>query len=264
MNKPIIGMAYSDCATRDHEMRVRTYCTHKYYWALQKAGAQVVLLPPVSEDTDFERALSLVDGLLLPGGEDIDPVWQAEDPIPGLGLMNPWRDEYELRLAKTCYERKIPVLGICRGIQIMAVALGGTLHQDIKGLPGVVKHEQQAPRWYPSHEVKLDAASVLYQWLANVTSPESSCSRVNVKKSAPHRSSRTIRVNSFHHQMVKQVPKGCRAVAHSGDRLIEALEATARDRVFVGVQWHPEELFDSDPCSRALFEGFVKAVQAAR
>ncbi len=262
MRKPVIGMAYSDCATRDHEMRVRTYCTHKYYQALQKAGAQVILLPPVSDDTDFENALLMVDGVLLPGGEDIDPIWQGEAPVPGLGLVNPWRDEYELRLAKTCYDCSIPLLGICRGIQVMAVALGGKLHQDIKTLPEVLKHEQQAPRWYPSHEVEVESPSLLSSWLFSTPREASRIPRRTTRKEAYEQSTRKIRVNSFHHQTVKVVPEGCRVTAYAPDRQIEAIEAVDTQQVYVGVQWHPEELFDSDALSRALFGGFVREVEA--
>lgn len=254
-------MTYSDCATRDHEMRVRTYCTHKYYQALQKAGAQVILLPPVSNEEELECALLMVDGVLLPGGEDIDPMWQGEAPVPGLGVVNPWRDEYELRVARACYQSSIPLLGICRGIQVMAVALGGKLHQDITTLPDVLKHEQQAPRWYPSHEVEVEPRSILASWLFNAPLPRLGRSRRAAKTVTEEPKPRKIRVNSFHHQTVKIVPEGCRAVAFAPDRQIEALEAVDQQQIFVGVQWHPEELFDSDEFSRAIFHGFVRQVE---
>ena len=234
MKKTVIGMTYSDCAVRDNEMRVRTYCTHKYYVALQSAGAQVLLLPPTTDDGDLEHYFQLIDGLLLPGGEDVDPRWQNEDPVSALSMVNPWRDEFELKMARMAYHRHVPTLGICRGIQVMAIALGGSVHQDIRQ-SGTFKHQQEAPRWYGSHRVSLESECLLAKWSGETSSM----------------------VNSFHHQAVNLIPQELRATGHTGDGHIEALEAKNSGKIFVGVQWHPEELSPSHESSKKLFSAFV-------
>ncbi|MFZ2958497.1 MAG: gamma-glutamyl-gamma-aminobutyrate hydrolase family protein [Candidatus Ozemobacteraceae bacterium] len=240
-SKPLIGMTYADMAVRDEGMTVRTYCGRPYYAALQKAGARVILLPPVESQDEIRALLDLVDGLLLPGGEDIDPRFQNQDPSLHLGGINPFRDWYELETARMAFARRIPTLGICRGIQIMAIALGGSVHQDLSRMDGVVQHVQNSPRWAGTHRIRIDAESVLTSWM---------------------RATDTY-VNSFHHQAVNHVPEGLRVVARSGDGLIEALESND-DRTFVGVQWHPEELAtENDPVASGLFSGFVNAVKAS-
>ncbi len=245
--RPIIGIAYADSSVRDNEMRIRTYVSRKYFHAVQKAGGDPILLPapslPQSNDSRkyyeyfAKRYLSIVDGLLLPGGEDVHPKYQNEDPIRALDLVNPFRDEYELTLAKTAFsEYKIPVLGICRGCQVIAVALGGKVHQDIASISNM-QHSQKSPRWSPSHEVIVTEKSQLAQAL-----------KCGAK----------VFTNSFHHQAVSKVPRGFKATAKSADGIIEAIEMV-KDRFFIGVQWHPEETFDGDEYSINLFNSFIEA-----
>jgi putative glutamine amidotransferase len=233
MRKPLIGIAYSDAAVRDNEMRMRTYVSRKYYQALQSAGAEVILLPPVECEESCRRYLDIIDGLLLPGGEDVDPRFQNEEPAVKLGMINPFRDKYELMLAKMAFESSTPTLGICRGVQVMAIALGGAVYQDISEVQSV-KHSQEAPRWATSHKVSIDPSSKLASWLK----------------------SNEVFTNSFHHQAVKKVPEGTRQVAAAGDGICEAIES-CDSRLFVGVQWHPEETRVSDQASKCLFESFV-------
>ncbi len=230
--KPLIGMAYGDVAIRDEQMKIRTYCTRKYYQALQKAGAAVILLPPCPE-TELGRYLDLVDGILLPGGEDVHPRFQGEDPIPALGLVNPFRDEFELALAREAFSRGVPTLGICRGAQVVAIAMGGSVHQDIVGISRI-QHTQAAPRWSPSHKVSVKSGSILREWLGTAE----------------------LFTNSFHHQAVNRVPKGFRVVATTSDGSIEAIESKG-GKVCIGVQWHPEETVNSDTFSLKLFGGFL-------
>lgn len=238
---PLVGITYSDTAFRDQEMRLRTYVTRKYFQAVQRAGADVILLPPSMQPTTWQRYLDLIDGLLLPGGEDIDPRYMAEDPSPHLGLVNPLRDVFELEMARLAYAARKPTLGICRGVQVMAVALGGKLHQHVPDLPKAIQHSQQGPRWSTSHRVRVEPGSRLATWLGTTE----------------------LFTNSFHHQAVRHPPAGLKVVAVAGDGLPEALEAVD-GRIFVGVQWHPEETCLSDEPSRRLFREFVAALGSPR
>lgn len=235
--RPLIGITYADNALRDNEMRIRTYVSRKYYQALQTAGADVIMLPPTDSDKTIERYLNLVDGLLLPGGEDVDPRYQGEDPHPMLGAVNPFRDDYEIKIASLAYEIKKPVLGICRGIQLMCIAMGGAVYQDISQIASM-QHFQKAPRWATSHRVVLSESSRLATWIGNTE----------------------LFTNSFHHQAIRNLPSELLATGTTSDEIIESIEAD--ERIFVGVQWHPEETLSSDEASQRLFKGFVGAVAA--
>ncbi len=246
--RPLIGIAYADSSVRDQEMRIRTYVSRKYYHAVQKAGGDPILLPaplllPGQESGSFfarfvERYLGMIDGLLLPGGEDVHPRFQGEDPSPALDLVNPFRDEFELMLANKAFrEFQLPILGICRGCQVLAVGLGGKVHQDIAPLAGV-QHSQKAPRWSTSHQVAVARGSKL--------------------AAALKAGNDKVFTNSFHHQAVKEVPEGFIASGKTADGIIEAVECQV-DRFCVGVQWHPEETFDGDEASRNLFAAFITA-----
>ena len=233
---PIIGMTYSDMAVRDEQMKVRTYCTRKYYVSLQQAGAQVILLPPTKDENCFAKYLEIVDGILLPGGEDVDPRYQGEDPHQSLGIVNPLRDEYEILLVKKAAAQGIPVLGICRGIQVLAMALGGSIHQDLLGIQNI-QHEQNAPRWAPSHKVELKKNSRLASWLA----------------------ADNLYTNSFHHQAVRDVPEGFRISGWTSDGVVESIEH--EELCLVGVQWHPEEMSHCEVLAARIFQEFVNDVK---
>lgn len=246
-NKPVIGIAYSDCALRDNEMRIRTYVSRKYYHAIQRSGGIALLIPAPYTDSfssDEEKQkiniehskayLKLVDGIIFAGGEDIDPAYQNEDPSPMLGSTNPFRDEFEVTLCQEAYNQEKSMLGICRGIQLMAIALGGSIYQDISKIEKV-KHSQLAPRWQPSHRIILSDDSVL-----------SKCN-----------DSSQIMVNSFHHQAVKELPEGFKVVAKASDGIIEAIEAKNGKGFCLGVQWHPEETFNTYEFSRKIFSWFI-------
>jgi putative glutamine amidotransferase len=256
--RPVIGIAYSDTAFRDQEMRLRTYVSRKYFRAVYRAGGLPVLLPaidpylnaqlqpglafPQSFDHLVDGYLGMVDGLLMPGGEDVHPKFQGEDPHPRLDLVNPFRDEFELALVKAAFNReyngkKLPLLGICRGVQVLVVALGGTVHQDISEVAGI-QHSQKAPRWETSHKVKLKAGSRLEKELG--------C--------------REFFTNSFHHQAIRDLPQGFNVAATAGDDIVEAVES-GEDRFFCGVQWHPEETYDTDEVSKKLFQALVAAAR---
>ena len=241
--RPLIGIVYSDCAMRDNDMRIRTYVSKKYSNAVLLSGGDPILLPVpfykgITKDEIIrlvERYLGLIDGILLAGGEDVHPKYQGEDPVRELGGVNPYRDEFEIVLAqKVCKDHRMPILGICRGIQVLAIALGGKVYQDISGIASV-QHSQNSPRWATSHYVYLTSDTELYK-IANVDK---------------------VMVNSFHHQAVKTVPYGFSTVAKTSDGIIEAMEYSDANRFCLGIQWHPEETIESDDFSKNIFKTFV-------
>jgi putative glutamine amidotransferase len=207
-----------------------------YVAAIEHAGAAVVLLP---WSGDVERVLELVDGLVLPGGADIDPVRYGEPDIRA-ELVKPERDEFEFSLVRLAVERDTPILGICRGAQVLNVALGGTLYTDVPtDLPTAKDHrERNVPLDSVAHDVALTPGSTLAELIE-----------------VSH-----MRVNSGHHQAIRHVAGPLRVAGLSGDGLIEAVEAPGR-RFIVGVQWHPERRWRVDGPSARLFQAFVAALQ---
>ena len=243
--RPLIGILYSDCAFRDNEMRIRTYVSRKYSNAVLLSGGDPILIPtPFTHEINTdelnrlsERYLSLVDGILLAGGEDVHPKFQNEDPIPALGAVNPFRDNFEIIVTKQAYTNSNkPILGICRGIQVLAIALGGKVHQDVTSV-AQVQHSQNSPRWVQTHFINITANTRLSKIASN----------------------NKIMVNSFHHQAVKTIPTGFEATAKTSDGIIEAIESTDKKRFCLGVQWHPEETVETDDFSKNIFKSFIKA-----
>lgn len=211
-----------------------------YVRAVAAAGA-VPLLFPVGTSLRLQAAmLKTVDGLLLSGGGDPDASWYGEEALPVQGEVIPQRDKMELHLARLALKKNIPVLGICRGAQILCIAAGGTLYQDIGDRAGV-QHCQKAPRNYPIHRVRLVEESLL--------------GRITGEKE--------IRVNSFHHQAVKTVKGGMVISAYAADGIPEAVELPGHPFA-VGVQWHPEWLVNRFPHARRLFAAFIHAAGAKK
>lgn len=215
----------------------------EYYWAIYKAGGQPLIIPYIDvEDADY--FVSVFDGIMFTGGNDIDPVFYGEAPHPKLGKINPVRDEFELKLCRLALENDKPVLGICRGVQVMNVAMGGTLYQDLGAQlqsDTPIKHWQSAPGRYGTHEVKLAAGSRINRIM------EKEC----------------ISVNSFHHQAVKEVAGAFRAAGWSRDGVIEVIESD-KYPFAVGVQWHPERMFNHEQTMLLLFKNFVEACDPGR
>lgn len=209
-----------------------------YYASIWKAGGVPVILPPTHQVELLVATLEGIDALLLSGGGDINPLYWGEEPLHELGGINPVRDRHELMLAYLAVNRQIPILGICRGMQLLNVALGGTLYQDIhKQMEGVrIKHSQELDRSYPSHTVTLLEESTLYQLLQQDK----------------------LAVNSFHHQAIQQPAPGFKATAWASDGVIEAMEST-HYKSMLAVQWHPEcFILKGDHCMLPLFEWLVK------
>ncbi len=216
-----------------------------YIESVIKAGGVPMVLPISHDPAILECMLERIDGLIMTGGEDIDPLkWFGEEPIPALGRVVPERDSFDIALIRLAVEKKIPVLGICRGHQLMNVAFGGTLYQDIpsqvKG--SNIKHRQSAPSNYGTHTINILEGSVLHKQTGKTT----------------------LVVNSFHHQAVKDIAPGFIATAHSLDGVIEAIEKKGSDRVF-GVQFHPEGFTSTNnEVFLGVFKDLVKKSRAYR
>ncbi len=213
-----------------------------YYRSILLAGGIPLIIPPYEETDNLGELLDRVDGLLLSGGADINPLLLGEEPVMELHGINPKRDAQELELTRLAANRQVPILGICRGIQVLNAALGGTLYQDIHTqMEGKrIKHDQDLDRAYPSHTVTIDTDSLLYTLF----------------------NKERLEVNSFHHQAVKTPAEGLRTVAVSPDGVIEAVESTEHKSV-IGVQWHPECFcMNNDDCMSPLFRWLVREAQS--
>ena len=200
-----------------------------YYRSVQKAGGVPVIIPPLSDTDSIINTLEHIDGLLLSGGADYNPLYANEEPIPALHGINSERDLPELLITRLAYNRQIPILGICRGIQTLAMALGGKVLQDI-GQSGI-KHSQDADRSEPTHSVTVEQGSTLF----------------NIYKQEEK-----LYVNSFHHQAVGDAGPLLRISATAPDGTIEAIESNEYKSI-LGVQWHPECLAEGLP----LFQWLV-------
>ena len=204
-----------------------------YYQSVVAAGGVPVVIPPVADADTIVNTLERVDALILSGGGDINPLWVGEQPSPKLHGINQERDLPELMTARLAYNRQIPMLGICRGIQTLAMALGGKVAQDISDVAGL-KHSQDADRSEPTHDVILEKESVISQIY----------------------NSSILHVNSFHHQAVTDAGEKFQVVARSSDGIVEAMESSEYKPI-IGVQWHPECLQDGLPLFRWLVEKAV-------
>ena len=209
-----------------------------YYQSILKAGGTPLIIPPYDDTDALINTLDYVDGILLTGGADINPLFLGEDPVKELHGINPRRDRQELLLTQLAADRQIPILGICRGIQTMNAAFGGPLYQDIHSqMAGVrIKHDQDLDRSYASHTVDIEKDTLLHQLFGTDT----------------------IAVNSFHHQAVKEAAPGFRVCAYAPDGVIEAIESTEY-KSMLGVQWHPEcFILKGDECMMPLFQWLIQ------
>lgn len=204
--RPLIGIS-ANTADIDLTLR-RVYCDQ-----IVRAGGVPMVLPPVDDAEVLINMLEGIDGLVLTGGADYNPLWYGEQPEKELHTINSTRDLPELLLTRLAFNRQIPILGICRGVQTMAIALGGNLVQDLKT---PLKHGQDAPRSEATHSVTITEGSTLYALYGQETF-----------------------VNSFHHQAVKDCGSHLHVVATAPDGVIEAVESTEQ-KALMGVQWHPE------------------------
>lgn len=244
VRKPLIGCTtYHKLADQDPPIEIIGLMP-AYIKAVELAGGLPILIPLGLSEPDLQAIFSRLDGLLLPGGGDINPVVYGEQLNPTIWGVDDERDRVELWLAKEVAQSAKPVLAICRGHQIFNVALGGTLWSDINSqMPDALKHDYYKirPRHELIHEVTITADSLLARSLGKT---------------------KTM-VNSLHHQGVRQLGSGLTAVATAPDGLIEASELPGHPFA-LSVQWHPENLVENDSAMLDLFRAFVQAAVSSQ
>jgi len=219
---------------------VRVRLNDAYVRAIAAVGLVPLVVPPLDAST-AAAVLDAVHGLVLTGGEDIDPAQYDAAKRPETDAPHVARDKCEIALTRLAHERRMPTLAICRGIQVVNVALGGTLVQDIRGArPGALDHVRSDQRATRVHEVSIEAGSRLANAIGDTA----------------------ITVNSSHHQAVERVASGLQVTALAPDGVVEGAEWVADDWWMLAVQWHPEELVDdARPWDRNLFAAFAATVR---
>lgn len=230
--RPIIGLS----GYHNEEKKI-TQLGDRYADMLLRAGALPVLLPRTTDEATVCELLDRIDGLLLCGGGDVVPGRYGEETLPECGVPDEVRDEYELLLIKHALERRMPIFGICRGIQILGVALGATLFQDIESQLGIprVKHYQQEPYDDAVHVVRFKEGGLFERITGTSVMP----------------------TNSMHHQSIKEANERIRIEGITMDGIVEAISAADNDAVF-GVQFHPEYFAHYSDFAYRLFEYFVR------
>ena len=234
MKRPAIGVTIENPRQEAEVFRLR----EDYVRSVETAGGLPLVLAP-GRPEDASDLLDHVSGLLLTGGADIDPALYGEAAHAKLGKVFRERDLFEVALCREALRRDLPLLAICRGQQVLNVASGGTLVQDIPSdIPGAVAHDPDVERWQSVHDVEILPRTRLREILGT----------------------ERVAVNSFHHQSVKQLGRDLAVSARSPDGVVEGIERPAeKSRFVVGVQWHPESFWDHPPGFRPLFEAFVAA-----
>ena len=229
--KPIIGIV-----PLIDEQKESFWMLPGYMDGITMAGGIPVILPLTDDKEEISQLLDTVQGILLTGGHDVDPSLYEEIPIPECGAISRERDSMESELLKQALLRDMPILGICRGIQFLNAYLGGTLYQDLTTQrPSDTEHHQRPPYDVPVHRVSITEDSSLFRVL-------------NV---------RSLSVNSYHHQAIKQKADSLKIMAVSDDGIIEGVEME-RKRFVWALQWHPEFSYRTDDNSRKIFEEFVR------
>lgn len=231
--RPLIGIT---AGLNDQEK----YQTLSRYFmeAILAQGGMPVMLPLTTDEDVLSGYLEMLDGVLFSGGGDVDPMTFGEYQHPACGAICPLRDEHELTLARLLLERgNLPALGICRGVQVMNIALGGDIYQDLPSeYPGtLIAHRQKQPAQYAAHPVEVAEGSLL--------------ARITGQKH--------LMVNTLHHQAIRKLG-AWQACATAPDGVIEAAEMKEHP-FFLGVQWHPERLYEEDKAAASLFAAFVQA-----
>lgn len=233
--KPIIGIT-SNFKTINN--RLNCALDYDYVNAVNEAGGIGLILPIITDEKLLDDYSQILNGLIFSGGEDIEPSYYGESSIEQIGTTCLDRDKCEMGLFKRAFEKKLPVLGICRGMQLINVALGGSLYQDIKTqIDKSLEHRSKEEMvGQPHHSIKVMEDSMLYRMLG-------------VKETE---------VNSFHHQSLKDIGSGLKVTAISPKGIIEGVESEER-AFLMGVQWHPEKLIGEYPVFNGIFDSFVKA-----
>jgi len=238
---PIIGISATLLSIDSGSFigREQAVVLNDYIESIRLAGAIPIVLPIVQEEEVIHEQMALVDGLLLSGGYDISPLFYKEEPQINLGAFRSDRDKYEIQLVEIARQSRKPILGICRGNQLLNVAFGGTLYQDIStSVSSKLQHSQKAKPDEATHSVHLVRNTQLQSILQEMV----------------------VLTNSFHHQAIKDVAPGFIVNAHSVDGIIEGIEWDG-ELFILGIQWHPELMFLKHPRMFNLFHAFVEATQ---
>lgn len=236
--KPIIGIL-SNIETIEKEPflgQERACLNQTYINAIVKGGGIPVMLPVIHDKESIRAQISLVDGLVLSGGYDVHPLYYGEEPHPSLRFIYPERDLYEMEALSLACQQEKPILGICRGLQLINVAFGGTLYQDLSqnSSEPPLKHSQEAKMHVAVHTVDITPDTILHSIFGKDS----------------------VGTNSFHHQGIKQLASGLIASAFARDGVIEGIEKENYP-FMVAVQWHPERMVDHDPAMLHLFQFFI-------
>jgi len=237
--RPLIGISTSDVYAERGKLYHRAYALNAH--AIADAGGLPVYIPTGLETSLLRELYERLDAVLLPGGPDVDPVEYGQERHPKTKIIDVPRDALELTLARWAAEDDLPMFGICRGHQVMNVAFGGTLVQDIPSqVETTLTHDlpDEYPRDTRLHEVQVDPGSRLASILGTTQ----------------------VTVNSLHHQSVQQPGPGVAVTAYAPDGVVEALELPDK-RFVLSVQWHPEDLYENDDMMRRLFQEFVSAAR---
>ncbi len=230
MKSPIIGITCSA-----HPSEEKYYIVKDYVRAVDACGGIPILIPPFESERRIREVSLFLDGLLLSGGKDLDPKFYGEEPM-GVWRIDPEKDSLELTLTRAVLERDIPILGICRGCQVLNVIGGGTISQHLSVKDEKIKHWQRAPDSYPTHEVEIKKETRFFEIIGKDR----------------------VRVNSFHHQAIKDVAEGYKVCAVAADGTVEGIESTSKKWV-IAVQFHIEYLWEKYPEFKQVFADFVEA-----
>lgn len=236
--RPVIAILANMLRSPNGEFSTRDVTNRPYTEALLAAGAVPFILPAMEDSEAIETLLKQADGVLISGGEDVSPEIYGQPPDRNLGGVSPWRDFLdEVVVRYLLAQPELPILGICRGIQSLAAFAGGALLQDIPSqVPEAIQHIQKAPGFHGSHEIVIEAGSLL--------------ERVTGRRQAM--------VNSFHHQAVQEAPDGFSVSARTCDGVIEAIEKP-QAKFCLGLQCHPELMAPRHPFAAEVFRQFVRA-----
>ncbi|OOM78247.1 gamma-glutamyl-gamma-aminobutyrate hydrolase family protein [Clostridium sp. BL-8] len=239
MKKPIIGINSSRLIKQDtlYSHSVMESISNDYVESVIRGGGIPIILPILSNEESIRQQIETLDGVVLSGGIDVNPLLYNEEPSPKLGFIFPEKDNFDLLIAKIAYELNKPILAICRGHQILNVAFGGTLYQDLSDMDGCyIKHQQQTKNGAVTHTLDILENSILHDILGS-----------------------SIISNTFHHQAIKDLAPGFKVTAYSKDNVIEAIESIDKEFV-VGVQFHPEIMtVYNDENMLKLFKAFINA-----
>lgn len=242
MSKPLIGLTARTLFRSRDDMNMdaleMTSLGSFYLRGVEEAGGESLILPNSSSPTAPGKYVAMLDGLVLTGGPDVNPLLLGEEPIREMGSIDMKRDALEIPLAKEALKAGLPVFGICRGIQVMVIAAGGKIYQDIYSqAEASLKHRQKTSGMGCTHSIKIEKGCLLAEILGKTKTE----------------------VNTYHHQAVKEVPPSMRVTAHSPDGVIEAVEGAEREPFVLGIQWHAERLLDVSEDSKKLFRAHVEA-----